>query len=174
MGPEARVPVGPSPGCCLCVCVYVAPSLPSLLCLSRSRVSLSNSRPPSQPLSVSPYFSFLLFLPSSLLPCVPPPRCAPFFASLPLPHLSPLPSLCVLPFLALPVCRSLSPPAARRRPSAPARFAAVSWRTDNLAAAAAPAPPPPPSDPGPGPTRGGGARAPCAGVRGSGGMPAQN
>lgn len=172
MGPEARVPVGPSRDA---VSVSVSTSLrvSHLFSVSHVLVSLELSAAFAAPLRLS-----LLFLPlvspSSLLPCVPPPRCPPFFASLPLPHLSPLPSLCVPPFLALPVCRSLSPPAARRRPSTPARFAAVSWRTDNLVAAAAPAPPPPPSDPGPGPTRGGGARAPSAGVRGSGGMPAQN
>lgn len=96
MGPEARVPVGPSRDA---VSVSVSTSLrvSHLFSVSHVLVSLELSAAFAAPLRLS-----LLFLPlvspSSLLPCVPPPRCPPFFASLPLPHLSPLPSLCVPPF----------------------------------------------------------------------------
>lgn len=189
-GSRTRVPVGPSLGFCLALCLYLRPSvflfsvsprsvspIPSVshplvslfleLCLSfyiplrLSPLSLPFCRtgPFSFPLSLrlslptSPLFSFplLLSLLSPFQSLVSLHLSLPFSESLPLyPHLSLLFSLSLslsLSSLSPRVSTSLwlypsRPPLPPPPPPHPGRFAAVSWRTDNLAAATAPAPPP--------------------------------
>lgn len=137
----------------LSVLVSVFPSLslsPSVLNLLYVSLPLALS-------SVSPFVS----VPQSFLPliCLFPSLSPSLPAFLSLPLFSP--SLCVFP--------SLPPPPPRPPNPHLNGFAAVSWRTDNLAAAAARAPPllPSPPNPGPGPeTEGGG--APSLGCLGQG------
>lgn len=113
---------------------YLHTPLFSCFSCSLSSLPFSLSIFPYPSVSLSLSFSFLsLFFRSPSLPA---------FPSVSVLFSSPRPlSL----YLSLTVPAALPPPP----PPHPGRFAAVSWRTDNLAAAAAPAPPPPsPSRPG--------------------------